>query len=552
MFKRPIVYSVLHTIKNHKLLTFALVLTIIGSVAFAVIPPLVLEKIIFEMTENGTMHLYFALYYFAFLALSGITDALRGGLIASFGQKTTAKLRGLMAEKLALLPQSYFITNEAGKILSRFTMDIDTIDTLFKSGVISMIVDLFKIVFILIAVFTKSLGLGIMLLVATPVVFAISWHFKKAMHSAQMDNRRAIAKINNHIPETLANNRTIHTLTKEEYMKKRFRRYVDESYFAFRRTYFYEAIYTPIICEISVLIVAMLMVFSASSGAMQTFFGMHVSTAVAVLSFVSKIFNPIENLGMEIQNMQSAFAGARRIGEFFEESEKQPQPITSLAELDFEKPAIAFENVTFAYDEKVILNNVSFSINMGDSIAFVGRTGAGKTTVFRLVLGLFSPQSGSVKIFGVQSDKISDQIKRNLFGYAEQNIRLVLGTVREQITLGDESITDDDVITALKIVDLYNKVESFANGLNQTATPNMFSQGEMQLLSIARAIVAKPKILLLDEITAHLDSATEKRTQNAIINASKSRTVLNISHRLGDIIENTRIIDITKLNENKD
>ncbi len=544
---RPIASSLWQTIKHNKLLTIALILSVVGSVGFAVLPPLVLEKIVYELTENSRVSIKLALIYFAFIALGGIFDALRGAFITSFGQRTTSNLRSLMVRKLSALPAGYFIQNESGKILSRFTADVETIDTLFKSGVISMVVDLFKIIFILIAVFSKSLGLGILLVAVSPCVFAVSWHFKKKMHAAQMENRRAIAKINNHIPETTANARTIDNLKKQAYMKKRFDKYTDESYVAFKKTYFYEAIYTPIINEISVLVIAALMTFSALGGGWQTFFGMHVSTAVAVIAFVSKIFSPIENLGMEIQNIQSALAGIKRVEEFFAEKEKIPQTIKDLSELDFSRDAVEFDDVTFSYGESTVLCSITFSVKNGESVALVGRTGAGKTTIYRLILGLFSPTKGNVNVFGVPSDKIDDGLKRQIFGYVEQGVRLVHGSVKEQITLGDENISDDEVLDALKTVGILDIVLSFDGGINAKASENMFSQGQLQLLSVARAIVSKPKILLLDEITANLDSETERLLSEAIKKASENCTVINISHRFGDIRHDTRIIDVTKL-----
>ena len=547
MYKRPIISCVFKTIKSNILLTVFLLISIVGSVLLSVLPALELEKIVYSLTDLGEINIYHGLIYFALIAVGGFCDALRSALILSFGQKTTANLRMLMMKKLSSLPAGYFINNESGKTLSRFIGDIDAIDTLFKSGVISMVVDLFKIIFILATVFTKSLGLGVLLVVATPIVFSVSWHFKNRMHKAQMDNRRAIGKINNHIPETVQNARTIRTLKKENYMKNRFRRYVNESFDAFERTYFYEAVYTPIINEISVIIIAILMTFSALGGAFQNFFGMHVSTAVAVIGLVSKIFSPIENLGMEIQNVQSALAGCKRVNEFFSESEKKEQTFTDFSRFDFSKPAIEFSDVTFSYGEKVVLDKVTFSVKTGESVALVGRTGAGKTTVYRLILGLFTQNEGSVKIFGEDADQISDDLKRLLFGYVEQGIRLVSGTVKDQISLGDDSISDSDIINALEMVGLYETVTNFDNGINTECHEGLFSQGQLQLLSVARAIVKNPKILLLDEITANLDSETEREITDAIKKASKMRTVINISHRLGDIREDTKIIDITKL-----
>lgn len=547
MIKRPITHATFHTLKKHFILSLFLILSIIGSVVLSVIPPLVLKEIVASIVDDRNISIKLSLIYFAFIAFSGVVDALRSALITAFGQKTTAYLRIMMTKKLAKLPQSYYTHNESGKILSRFTGDIETIDTLFKNGVINIVVDLFKIIFILVAVFTQSLGLGVLLIGVTPIVFAVSLHFKRKMKSAQLENRRAVAKINNFIPETRDNIRTIRSLRKQEYAKNRFRKYVDESYSAFEKTYFYEAIYTPIINEISVLVISALMVFASIGGRAQAFFGMHVATAVALVSYVSKIFNPIENLGMEIQNIQGALAGINRVNEFFAEREKVEPTVNCLNQFDFSKNAIEFENVSFYYDEKAILKDVSFSVKPNSSVAFVGRTGSGKTTVYRLILGLFSPNEGSVKVFGVESDKINPNLYRQIFGYVEQNVKLIRGSLKDQITLGDNNVSLEQVISALDMVGLKEVCLSFKNGLEERVENFCFSQGQLQLLSIARAIVLKPKILLLDEITANLDSQTEKMVTKAIKMASENSTVLTISHRICDILQNTEIIDVSKL-----
>lgn len=546
MNKHPITHCILHTIKKNFVLFAVLLISVIGSVLFSAIPALYLEVIVKSLTDYSVITLKHGVIYLSLVALSGFCDAIRTALIISFGQKVTARLRLEMMNKLSRLPSGYFVNNSSGKTLSRFTNDIDSIDTLFKSGVISMIVDLLKIIYILFVVFTKSLGLGVFLCVVAPIVFLISWKFKNNMKKAQLDNKKAIAKINNHIPETVQNARTIRTLKKENFMKNRFRKYTDESYDAFCRTYFYEAIYTPIINEISVLVIATLMVLSSMGGGMQAFFGMHVSTAVAVMGLVGKIFSPIENLGMEIQNVQSALAGCKRVEEFFGEDEKVAQTFTNFEEFDFSKPAVKFDNVSFAYGEKIILNNVSFEIESGSTVALIGRTGAGKTTVYRLILGLFDAKSGQVEIFGVNSSIISDSLKRKLFGYVEQGIRLVHGTIKDQIILGDTTISDEEVLSSLEMVGLSEVVKSFPQGIYTECSGRMFSRGQLQLLSVARAVVKNPKILLLDETTANLDSKTESQIALAVKKASQKRTVINISHRLNDISKDSRIIDITK------
>lgn len=278
---------------------------------------------------------------------------------------------------------------------------------------------------------------------------------------------------------------------------------------------------------------------------MLTFFGMSAGTAVAVINYISQIFAPVENLGMEIQTIQSAIAGVHRINEFFELDEfsvKKDSFITEDTAMEADTDVLVdFNNVTFAYNDKNVVENLSFSIKKGEQVTLSGRTGAGKSTIFKLLLGLYEPDNGSVLIAGQKVTAIPDSEKRKIYGYIEQTFHMVPGTVKDQITLYDTLITDEDVIEAAKTAGLHDAIMELENGYDTICKPEDFSQGQWQLLSIARAAAAKPELLLLDEITANLDADTEKNVLDALNRVSKNRTVISISHRTnartGRIIE---------------
>ena len=274
---------------------------------------------------------------------------------------------------------------------------------------------------------------------------------------------------------------------------------------------------------------------------------MSAGTAVAELNYISQIFAPIESLGMEIQTIQSAVAGVRRINEFLAQDESAPVKETRAATEGAERPAqVELRNVTFGYDEHVVLNHLSFQVHSGEQVTLSGRTGAGKSTVFRLLMGLYQPQQGEVRIDGVPAAEISEGERRGLFGYVEQTFHRVPGTVKDQIALFDERISMDDVRRAAALAGLSETIERMPDGYDTVCTPELFSQGQWQLLSIARAAAANPKILLLDEITANLDAETENAVLQALRRVSEDRTVISISHR---VTANTgRIIPIESLN----
>lgn len=524
------------TVKKHIVLSAALVLTVAGAVISSILPPLILERIINVLAVRSMPSFSLAAAYAALLAVAGLFDAAKESLITVFGQKVTHNLRSALCAKLSRLPASYYTNQEPGAVVSRFVNDVDTVETLFTSGVISMAADICKVGSIGVVIFSKSKGLGCLLLAVTPALFALIRTFQKRMFAAQSANRAAVGRVNNHIPETIQNIRMIHTFRKERFMERRYDSLIGESYRHVEKSNFYDAVYSPIIITSSAVLVAVMMILSASGGQMQMWFGMSVGTAVAVISYVGKVFEPLESIGMEIQNIQSAAAGIGRIREFLQEPEREmPHPQKSEASV-LERSsvsAVELSHVSFGYGkEKEILHDYSMDVKSGENVTLIGRTGAGKSTIFKLLLGLYQPWGGTVFIFGTEASAIPDVQKRKLFGYVEQSFPLIPGTVLEQITLKDPAVSQQDAERALRLAGMEETVRQLPKGYDTPCTAELFSQGQFQLLSIARAVAADPAILLLDEMTANLDSATEQKVLAALKAASKNRTVLSISHRL--------------------
>lgn len=524
-------------IREEIMLTTGLVITITGSICFALIPPLILEHVINRFTSGQQVTLQLALLYFAIIAVSNIFDAVKEVLITVFGQKVTRGLRHVMCAKISSLSASYFSKNAVGTITSRFVNDVDTIESLFDNGIIGMFADACTVISILLVIFLKSTGLGILMLFVTPLIFLMTRLFQKRMLEAQIENRIAIGKVNNHVPETIRNIRMIHSFYKQKYMEQKYDDYIQESYQAVEKSNLYDSVYSPIIIFISSCVISVMMILSSMGGGIQTFFGMSVGTAVAIIAYVGKVFEPIESIGMEIQNIQSAVAGVKRIDEFLNEPDnwKTDTSITCTKVLHEKSFDICFDKVKFGYDvDNIILDEFSCVIQPGENVTLVGRTGAGKSTIFRLLLGLYRPLSGSVKIFGEDACQIPDTQKRKLFGYVEQSFQMVSGTVADQIALFDETITREQIENAAKLVGLHETILALKAGYDTVGDECMFSCGQLQLLSIARAVVADPAIMLLDEITANLDANTQQNVLNALRRASQNRTVISISHRLNE------------------
>ena len=521
--------AVRRAIRNHKILTVCTILCVAASVLASLIPPLLLADIIDNLTGGIPLVFTAALLYFGSLALESIFSSAQETLLVLLGQKMTHALRSEMSEKMTRLPAETLVGQNPGEVAARFSGDVDTLEALFTSGIISMVADACRILSVLAVIAVKNTGLALLLLLILPLLVVFTRHVQKKMLAAQLDNRRAVAAVSGQVPETLHNIRTIHTLGLERYMEDRYDRRIGESYAAVERTNFYDALYSPVVLILNAVVVGTVMLLSASGKAeIISLFGMSVGTSVAVINYISRIFTPIESLGMEIQIIQSAMAGVKRINAFL----AQPERTLPTAQTDTARGEVVLSHITFGYTDVPVLRDLSFSVRAGEQVTLVGRTGAGKSTVFRLLLGLYKPQKGSLTIGGVDVSAITDRDRRMCIGCVEQHFSAVPGTVLDQITLRDPRITQQMAEKAAQLAGIDDAIRALPAGYETVCTQEMFSQGEWQLLSIARAAAADPAVLLLDEITANLDAETEARVLEALRRASTGRTVLSISHRI--------------------
>lgn len=608
--KKSVSGMILLVMRKHLLLVMGIAGSVCGAILLSLVPPMILARIIDGLTTKRMAGFGWIMAYFGLLALTGLMESAREGLLIIFGQKMTHTLRSGLMEKLIHLKADDLSRQEPGSVVSRFVGDVDTVENLFTSGIVSMSADVCRIVSILVVIWFKNRGLSMILLILLPFLLVFTRYVQKNMLISQLQNRKAVSRASGHVPETLRNIRTIHCLSKESYMERKYDEYIGDSYRAMERTNFYDAVYSPVVLILNAIVVACVMLLSASgSPRVLTLFGMSAGTAVAVMNYISQIFTPVESLGMEIQTIQSAVAGIRRINEFLsieelpereellereelpekeelpaieELSEKEELPkseelsgteellereelpsmedlsgkeelpkreeLPELEELSKKEQIpegnrfpekrkengeafVEFRNVTFGYDERKILKQLSFQVKQGERVTLMGRTGAGKSTILKLLLGLYEPQEGEVRIQGIAASNIPDGDKRRIFGYVEQSFHMVPGSVKDQITLFDPVITDQAVKNVASLTGLQDTIEALPDGYDTICTPELFSQGQWQLLSIARAAVASPRLLLLDEITANLDAETEKEVLQALKRVSGERTVISISHR---------------------
>ena len=540
--KNPVWESVKGTLRAHPRSGALVAVLVVLSVGTSLLPPLVLERAVNSLTEGRGIPWQLGMLYIGLTVLSDCCETAQNGAITLFGQKVTHGLRSTLCAKLDRLPARYFTGHPSGQTTSIFVNDGDTIDALYSDGIVGMLADACKLLGILWILWSRSQGLFWILCLLLPLLFGLTRHFQKGTLAAQRENRRAIGRVNSHVPETIRNIRTIHSLGKEQYMEDRYDTLITDSFRAINRANVFDGIYSPIILVTQAAVVAVIMVGAALGPAWADLFGLSVGSAVAVIAYVGKIFGPLESIGMEIQSIQSAMAGIQHIGEFLDEEERTSVSREPLPEGIRDK-AVAFSHVTFGYDPaRPILKDFSCSLEPGEQVILMGPSGCGKSTLFKLLLGLYGPQQGTVALMGYRAGSLPEEEKRSLYGCVEQEFSPVPGTVGDQVTLGDGTVTPDQTDRALELVGLQEAVDRLPQGKDTPMADGLFSQGELQLLNIARAVAKEPRLLLLDEITANLDSQTEEKVLKALERAAQGRSVLSISHRFSRMMEGQRII----------
>lgn len=538
--------SILQVLQRNQMIIGLLVLVVLGVIGVSLIPPQILKLIIDNhlVPQNRAGLLHLAIIYMSILLLIGIFDFLKEAVLTILGQKITREIRLEMMFKLEKINVRFFSAHESGAVVSRFTNDVETINTLFTSGVVGMFIDSFKILGIIISIWLFSPQLGIIVLLFLPVIYGITRLFQQRMLQAQIENRIQIGQVNNHISESLKNMLMIKSYSKEKYMEQNYTRYLLENFQTLEKVNFYDAVFSPIIQILRAAAIGSIVVLSSPQ---LDFLGISLGMVAASIELISNLFTPVENLGMELQNIQKAISGIGRVNDFYCELEDESKDNALTAEKiipDRADVRVAIQNVSFHYEEgAAVLHKIDLHLQPQEKVTFIGRTGVGKSTLFKLVLGLLKPQEGIITINDIDVYSIPNREKRKIFGYVDQNFHLINGTVAEQISLQDECINREQIEAVLDFVGMAEYVSSLEYGLDTQVTSDaFFSQGQKQLLAIARAIVTNPPILLLDEITANLDSITEEMLVSVLQKASRGHTILSISHRLSSMIASETVV----------
>lgn len=537
---------ILSALKKDKKSLISLILVIICTIIVELIPAKILEHIVNDYlasaSKNTKVIVVLSFLYLMSLIFIAMFEFIKKFLLIKMGALVTKEIRLKMAKKLETIEAIYFSYNDPGVISSRFINDVDAISSVFTEGIISILIDLLKIIGIVVEMFIYTYKLGLFTLVIIPIIYVISRVFKRLMYKAQKQNRVVIGKVNNHIVETLKNEVMIKEYSKEDFMNDKALNLLDENYNTLNKVSFCASIYVPIIQLLMGASIAFVVFFSSSK---YNLFNISIGALAGAIEYISSLFAPIENMGMEIQNIQKASSGMMRVKEFLSAKEEDKKLDLNINDILKEDNVLEFKDLSFSYKEPVyVLNDINLSIKNNENISFIGRTGVGKTTTFRLVMGLLKPTRGKILLNGIDVRMIPNHLKHQIFGYVNQTFNSIKGSIYENISMKNTTITKDMVKNSLSLVGLMDKINTFEHGIDEEYQTSLFSHGECQLLSIARAIVSNPPILLLDEITASLDTITEKRVIDTINKISESRMILQISHRLASTLISDKVIYI--------
>lgn len=531
MKKSFMMHCITQLVKEHLFFTILLIILLTASILLSLVPAQLLRYIIDDILKpmNSSMLLLGALSYFGVIVAVNLVEMVKETSFVWIGQSLTQKICSEMMEKIQRIQTSYFTSVDPSLISSYFLNDAQTISSVFSSGVIAMIVNCFKIIGIIVSIAMFSTTLAILLLILLPLLMAFTRFVQKKMLSVQMKSRIYTADQTKMIHDAVTNARIMKVFHTQKYHVDKFENKLDEAYKNNEKINFYDSLYSPL-TQILRAIVIVFIVFLASDYI--SFSSLTIGMCAASIELMSQLFTPIENLGSELQSIQQAVSGIKRIEDFYQLPQENVER-TLTYETIFNKQGIEliFDHVSFAYQkDRPVLQDISFKCDRNRRNMIIGRTGVGKSTLFHLIMGFYQPTSGEITINGYHPHEIKREDMRRIFGLVDQNFVFIKGNVMDQITLRDEHYSLEDVEKVMKLCGLHEKVLSFEKGYAAMSDESMFSKGECQLLSIARALLADPKILLLDEMSANLDTLNESKMLEVIDMISQDRLVLSITH----------------------
>jgi ATP-binding cassette subfamily B protein len=479
---------------------------------------------------------------FAILAAEGLLSFVNAYLTQWIGQQAIFDLRRKVYRHVQRQSLRFFDTRPIGQLITRVTSDVESLSQVLSAGVVTILGDLFKLIFIAWFMFSLDWQLALVTISVMPIMIYATFWFKRKVRDAYRDTRKQVARINSFLQEHVTGMRIVQLFGREEEEMNRFNGINDDHRQAHIKTIFYFALFWPMVDLVASAALG-LVIWYGGLAAMAS--GVTVGILIAFIQYARRFFEPIRNLSDQFNTLQSAMAGAERIFGLLD---------TDMAIPESEEPAdwpdvqgrIEFRNVWFSYDpdmdpddEKAdwILQDVSFVVEPGQSLAIVGATGAGKSTIINLLLRFYEIQKGSILVDGNDITGLPISTLRDHIGLVLQDVFLFSGTVKDNITLRNDDITDEDMQTAARAIGAAPFIERLTDGYGQEVRERgmTLSHGQRQLVSFLRALVYDPRILVLDEATSSVDTETEEVIQGALETLMSGRTSIAIAHRLSTV-----------------
>ena len=522
--------------------------------AFAVVPPLLMRRVVDDHLIPGIREgvLSLALLYLGATAAAQGMDFVVTYLTAHVAQNALRNLRVRLFAHLQRLPLGYYDRTPLGDAISRCTTDVETVDTLFTTGVSSLITRLVQLIAAAVAMANLSPRLSLLAVLLIPPLGLVTRFFQTHIRDAERERRRAIALLNVYLQETLSGVEVVRAFAREEAFVARFRQALRDTVRAYGRALSYNVFYTPLLTVLVAVCVALLL--WAGTGGLGLNWGLSMGTLTAFILLFQRFFEPVRNLGEDWQTVQTALSGIERIVQVLEiPAEEKPAGAMS-ASWHVDGGSIDMRDVVFGYlPDLPVLHGLSLTVRPGEHVALVGRTGAGKSSALRLLSGLYAPWSGQIRVADVDPRALSDDQRRRVMGMVPQTVQLFSGTILDNLILGDLSVGREPVVRVARMTTVDRFVSLLPQGYD-TPLSGMgrgeglrLSEGQRQLLSLTRALVWDPDVLLLDEATAAVDNASEAEFRSALRaamgdNGGRRRAVITVAHRLSTAREADRVL----------
>jgi ABC-type multidrug transport system fused ATPase/permease subunit len=525
---------------------------VIAAAVLDLLPPLITRRVVDELTAGTAERLPAAAgLYLAAVAGVQILTAGYGYLAATVAQRALATLRTRVFAHLLALPADYHDRTPIGDGIARATSDVETIDDLFSSSIVTLLGETARLVTVAIAMLLLSPTLTLAVAVVIPPLIVLTGFLRRRIRAAERATRTAVSDATAQLQEDLAGVDVIRAFGRQKQFSYRFRATLLRWLAASNTSTRYNAFYAPALAILSAIATATLLWLGG--GGVAHMAGVSIGTLTAFVLLFSRFFSPLINLGDEWQSVQAALAGAERVFSLLD----QPAPATPEAHTPTNPatPPICVRSVGFAYHTgRPVLHDVDLIVSPSEHVALVGRSGAGKTTILALLTGFYQPTTGTVRIVGHDPATITDDQRPRLLGVVSQAIHLFTGTVRDNVTLGDDSINDEQVAHACHVAGIDTVIHRLPNGYDTVLSDTgrgegvVLSAGQRQLLTLARALVNQPRVLLLDEATSVVDSASDAAFRAALRKRVQptGTAILTVAHRLATARDADRIIVISR------